>query len=206
MKHYKEYFKQSIEANYPRTSKDLLLQIEHEFNTLKEDVNFANTSQNLVDRRLLFTSYFLAFIVILDKQGESYEKIREISLQIVHEYVRPKNRFQKFMKILPVLLLKSGMGNVMVKAFAGRVSAAGHPDGFVAKIITDKNETYGLGYGVDILECGICKLFNKHGYSRYAKILCEVDEITSGLAGLQLIRSGTIANGALKCDFRWRPR
>ena len=83
MKHYKEYFKQSIEANYPRTSKDLLLQIEHEFNTLKEDVNFANTSQNLVDRRLLFTSYFLAFIKVLDKQGESYEKIREISLQIV---------------------------------------------------------------------------------------------------------------------------
>ena len=141
---------------------------------------------------------------MLDQHGESFEKIHEISLQIVSEYVRPKNGIQKFMKRVPVLLLKSGIGNVLVKAFAGRASKAGHPDGFAAKIITDKNETYGLGYGVDILECGICKLFNKHNYSQYTKILCEVDEITSGLAGLQLIRKGTIANGAEKCDFRWR--
>ncbi|MBL7784508.1 MAG: L-2-amino-thiazoline-4-carboxylic acid hydrolase, partial [Chitinophagales bacterium] len=44
----------------------------------------------------------------------------------------------------------------------------------------------------------MCKLFQKHDYSKYASILCEVDEITSGLAGLQLIRTGTIANGAKK--------
>jgi hypothetical protein len=206
MKRYRKYFKQAIESNYPSTSKDLLLRIENEFNNLKEDVNFARTSPNLVDRRLLFTSYFLAVITVLDQQGESFEKIREISLQTVSEYVRPKNSIQKFLKVLPVLLLKSRIGNMLVKAFAGRAGKAGHPDGFVAKIITDKNETYGLGYGVDILECGICKLFNKHGYSQYAKILCEVDEITSGLAGLQLIRRGTIANGAEKCDFRWRVR
>jgi hypothetical protein len=80
----------------------------------------------------------------------------------------------------------------------------GHPDGFVVKMITDKKETYGLGYGIDIVECGICKLFNKHGYYQYARILCEVDELTSGLAGLKLIRAGTIANGASKCDFRWK--
>ena len=88
--------------------------------------------------------------------------------------------------------------------FEKKVKNAGHPDGFVVKIITDKKETYGLGYGIDIVECGICKLFNKHGYSSYARILCEVDEITSGLAGLELIRAGTIANGASKCDFRWK--
>jgi hypothetical protein len=81
-----------------------------------------------------------------------------------------------------------------------------HPNerGFVARIITDPDETFGLGYGVDILECGICKLFNSHNYSRYASILCDVDEITSGLAGLKLVRSGTIAGGAEKCDFRFK--
>lgn len=46
----------------------------------------------------------------------------------------------------------------------------------------------------------ICKLFQKHGAVRYAAILCEVDQITS----LELIRSSTIANGATKCDFRFR--
>lgn len=56
----------------------------------------------------------------------------------------------------------------------------------------------------DILECGICKLFKKHNYEKYSSILCEVDEITSRLAGLKLIRTGTIALGAKKCDFRFK--
>ncbi|MDB5014511.1 MAG: hypothetical protein JWQ25_2713, partial [Daejeonella sp.] len=51
---------------------------------------------------------------------------------------------------------------------------------------------------------GICKLFNKHNYQKYSAILCEVDEITSALAGLELIRKGTIARGATKCDFRFK--
>ena len=85
-----------------------------------------------------------------------------------------------------------------------KISKRGHPDGFVAKIITDKSETYGLGYGFDILECGICKLFKKYNNEKYSSILCEVDRFTSSLAGLDLIRNGTIANGAEKCDFRFK--
>lgn len=73
----------------------------------------------------------------------------------------------------------------------------------MVKIITDKKETFGLGYGVDILEYGVCKLFKKHKYEKYSSILCEVDEITSHLAGLKLIRTGTIALGAKTCDFRF---
>ncbi len=40
--------------------------------------------------------------------------------------------------------------------------------------------------------------------SATASILCEVDKLTSSLAGLEMVRSGTIANGAAKCDFRWK--
>ena len=96
------------------------------------------------------------------------------------------------------------LGQILIKAFHKRVSVNTNADGFIANILTDKKETFGLGYGIDIIECGICKLFKKHNYSKYASILCEVDEITSGLAGLQLIRTGTIANGAKKCDFRFK--
>jgi hypothetical protein len=85
-----------------------------------------------------------------------------------------------------------------------KINAKGHPEGFLAKVITDKNETYGLGYGIDILECGICKLFVKNSAQKYTSILCEVDRITSTLAGLDLVRSGTLAGGAEKCDFRFK--
>ena len=75
---------------------------------------------------------------------------------------------------------------------------------FARKLLQIKPETYNLGYGFDIYECGICKLFQKHNAGKYASILCEVDKVTSNLAGLELIRNSTIAYGAEKCDFRFK--
>ena len=92
----------------------------------------------------------------------------------------------------------------MIGVLSKKVMVNENKNGFIAKVITDNEETYGLGYGVDILECGICKLYSKHNYGKYAPILCEVDKLTSDLAGLELIRSSTIALGASKCDFRYR--
>jgi hypothetical protein len=203
MKQFKKYFAASLNANYPDSSEQLLTKIDKEFDSLMPDVRFAISSSNPIDRRLIFCAYFLALIKVLDNSGESFEKIRMISLDIVKEYVRPKNGFQRFLKKLPPRLIKFKVFNALLKYLAKKVSKKGHVDGFAAKMIFDKKETYGFGYGVDILECGICKLFNKHGYNKYAPILCEVDEVTSSLAGLKLIRRGTIANGATKCDFRW---
>jgi len=205
MTKFKKYFAASLKANYTSNSDQLLSQLDEEFELILPDVKFAAMSSNPIDRRLTFCAYFLALIKVLDKNGESFEKIRAISLEIVKEYVRPKNGFQAFMKKLPPRLIKFRLANAALKLLAKKVSKKGHPDGFVASMTFDKKETYGFGYGVDILECGICKLFNKHGYKKYAPILCEVDEVTSNLAGLKLIRSGTIANGATKCDFRYMP-
>ena len=81
--------------------------------------------------------------------------------------------------------------------------AKAHPGGFRAAILSNKAETLGFGYGINMLGCGICKLFSKHGYERFSPVLCEVDYLTSDLAGLKLVRTGTIANGAAMCDFRF---
>lgn len=206
MKSFKKYFKQSIEGNYPETSENLILNIEREYDSISRSVAFARKSSNPIDRRLNFSAYFLALVKVLDDQGEGYETIRLISLGIVNEHVKPKSRIHSALKKLPIKLLGNPITKQFLKLLDKKVSVKGHPEGFVARIITDKNETYGLGYGIDILECGICKLFKKHQMERYASILCEVDEITSAMAGLDLIRTGTIANGARKCDFRFKPK
>ena len=204
MKAYKKYFKHTLDAHFPEQSEPLLSDIETTFHALEGDIRFASASKNPMDKRLGIAAYFLALIKVLEKKGESYEQIREISLEIARNYVQPKNRFQAMMKRLPVKLIGTRLSTVLLKYLDRKLSDRGHPEGFVSRIITDKNETYGLGYGVDILECGICKLFAKHNYSPYTSILCEIDFITTNLAGLQLVRSGTIANGADTCDFRFK--
>ncbi len=201
---YKKYFIKAIQVNFPNKSAKIIADVEGHFKDISPDIRFASTSNNPIDKRLDFCSYFLALIKTLDEQGESFEATRRICLEVVTAYVSPKNKIQQLFKRLPVKLINTRLANVFLPAFHRKVSKNSNTGGFIANIITDKAETFGLGYGIDILECGICKLFKKHHYEKYASILCEVDEMTSSLAGLKLIRTGTIANGAKKCDFRYK--
>jgi len=204
MEDYKKYFIKFIKVNYPNEFDRVIAQTDSHYNAITADTTFVKKSKNPIDKRLDFSSYFLALIKTLDEKGETFENIRKICLQITTEYVQPKNKIQGFIKRLLPKLIGTWFGQRLVKGLHKRISVNSNPDGFIANVITDKQETYGFGYGIDIIECGICKLFKKHNYLNYASILCEVDEITSGLAGLQLIRTGTIANGAKKCDFRFK--
>lgn len=204
MGNYKKYFIKFIRTNYSNEFDSIIADTDNNYKTISADTTFAKTSKNPIDKRLDFSSYFLALIKTLDAKAETFENIRKICLQITTDYVQPKSKIQGFFKRLLPKLTNTWVGQRLIKVFHNRVSVNPNADGFIANIITDKQETYGLGYGIDIIECGICKLFQKHNYSKYASILCEVDEITSGLAGLELIRTGTIANGAKKCDFRFK--
>lgn len=204
MAKYKKYFVITINKKFPGFSDEIIARTDAHYRFISVDTSFAARSENPIDKRLDFCAYFLALIKTMDEQGERFETTREICLEIVSEYVKPKNQFQQFLKKLPAKLVNTWLATFVLKEFNKRVSKNSNPDGFIANIITDKQKTLGLGYGVDIMECGICKLFKKHNYQKYASILCEVDALTSDLAGLKLIRKGTIALGAPKCDFRWQ--
>ena len=204
MKNFKKYFKVAIQDNYPDTFLEIISRTDSNYKEISKGTSFALTSENPLDKRLDFCSYFLALIMTLDMRSEPYDRIRKICVEIAIEYVQPKNKLQSFVKRLLPKLANTWLAQNLIRSLHKKVSANKNPEGFIANIITDKQETLGLGYGIDIIECGICKLFKKHNFERYTSILCEVDEITSGLAGLKLIRTGTIANGAKKCDFRFQ--
>lgn len=205
MKDYRKYFIRSVKNHYPAAFEKIISDKDSHYRIISKDTTFAKTSNNPMDKRLDFSAYFLALIKTLDERKEEFEAIRKICLEITTAYVQPKSKLQEYFKRLLPKLTNTWPGQILIKVLHKRVSVNNNALGFIANIITGKQETYGLGYGIDIIECGICKLFRKHDYSKYASILCEVDEITSGLAGLELIRSGTIANGARKCDFRFKP-
>jgi hypothetical protein len=204
MSGYKIHFKKAIRHHFPDEFKYIISSTDKHYLTVSKNTDFAITSPNPIDKRLDFCAYFLALIISLDELGLPYERIRHICLEITTNYVRRKNVLQKVWKRLPAKLINTWLAPMLLKRLNKRVSNNSNKDGFIANIITDKNQTYGLGYGIDILQCGICKLFDRHNYGKYSSILCEVDELTSSLAGLKLVRTGTIALGAKKCDFRFK--
>lgn len=201
---FKKFFNRAIHQHFPVDSESLIRGLEERFNFISADTSFASTSTNPIDKRLDFCAYFLALIQTLEIKAQSYEEIKSICLEITYAYVSPRNAMNAWLKRLPPKLITFKIVSPLLKLFNKKISKKGHPDGFRATIITDKAETYNFGYGIDIHECGICKLFQKHNAGKYASILCEVDKVTSGLAGLELIRNSTIAYGAEKCDFRFR--
>lgn len=201
---YRKYFAKVLQHHSPDSFEEMMREVDKTYKMISPDIAFARTSKNPMDKRLDISAYFLALIQVLEKGGATYEQIKTISLQVAHESVRPKNKLQAWLKRLPARLIGTQLAHILVRIMDRKVGAKGHPEGFKAKVITDKRETYGLGYGIDIIDCGICKLYKKHHSQKYASILCEVDHLTSQLAGLQLVRTGTIAHGAEKCDFRFK--
>ncbi|WP_437396949.1 L-2-amino-thiazoline-4-carboxylic acid hydrolase [Flagellimonas lutimaris] len=205
MKH-KKHFKKILSQRFPKNYSALLQGTENAYLTISKDTRFAKTSTNPLDKRLDLMAYFLSTIQTLEANQVDFHIIKEVCTDIAKEYVRPKTKFQAWLKKLPPKLIKFPLITIFLKMMDNKVSKKGHKDGFRAKIVTNKEETYGFGYGIDIIECGICKLFHKHNMDRYTPILCEVDKITSSLAGLELFRQGTIANGAEICDFRFKKK
>ena len=203
MTDYRKYFYKAIRAEYPDSAEQIIEETENWFQKISPDIAFAKTSKNPMDRRLEFCAYFLALIISLDQRRERYDEIRKICLDIVTDYVRPKSKLHAALKRLPPKLMNTRIGDWFLRKFHDRVSKNENPDGFIVNIITDKEKTNGLGFGFDIIECGICKLYAKYNYQKYVPILCEVDKLTSAMAGLTLMRKSTIALGAKTCDFRF---
>ena len=104
MNKYKKYFHKGIRHHYPGESDAIISKVENHFNVISADTSFAASSANPIDRRLDFCAYFLALIKTLDDRNETYETIRMICLEIVTDFVQPRNKFHHLLKKLPAKL------------------------------------------------------------------------------------------------------
>lgn len=200
----KRHFSIVLNRTFPFKAGEYMSLIEEEYNLLKRDVDFSHHSANPMDKRLDSSAMFLSTFLILENNGIPFQQLESIAKEIALESMKPKNFFYKMFRKMRYILINLGLLNRFIQKLDRRVSVLAHPDGFKAHFIQKKKNDNEFVFGVDILECGICKFFKKHNHMKYAPILCEVDQITTRLNGLELQRNGTIAGGALKCDFRYK--
>lgn len=57
---------------------------------------------------------------------------------------------------------------------------------------------------MDYLECATCKFLQQQGAPELGPYLCVADVLYSEMLGWGLIRTRTLAEGADKCDFRFK--
>ena len=59
-------------------------------------------------------------------------------------------------------------------------------------------------WGIDQVECGICKFFADQDAQEFVPYMCALDFIASDYFGWGLVRTTTLAEGGERCDFRFK--
>jgi hypothetical protein len=59
-------------------------------------------------------------------------------------------------------------------------------------------------YGIDVMECGVCKFFHAQGADELTPYMCRLDFALSEAFGMDLVRTMTIAEGGEKWDYRFK--
>jgi hypothetical protein len=77
-----------------------------------------------------------------------------------------------------------------------------YPGNFVMEYVEGDGRSF--DYGVNYLECANVKFLKAQGAEELAPYICATDKVSSEMLGWGLHRTTTLAEGADKCDFRFK--
>ncbi len=148
---------------------------------------------------LTFTALWLALYRAAQRRGKTAEQVGELIFQICCA----------FMQVYPAFLarLMGGVNfspiylkNLRRRAAESRLSS--YADDYVYDFIQGDGKMF--DYGVDYLQCAACKFLESQQARELAPYLCPVDILYSERLGWGLQRTMTLAQGAQRCDFRFK--
>jgi hypothetical protein len=96
----------------------------------------------------------------------------------------------------------SGFGQRPMRRAALESQERVYPADWVFRFVEGDGEAF--DWGIDYTECGIVKFFRAQGAGELAPYMCLADYPVSEALGTGLIRNTTIAEGAERCDFRFK--
>jgi hypothetical protein len=100
------------------------------------------------------------------------------------------------------LFIKTPLPRLLFGRISRKSQQRQYPGDFVVHFVPGDGRTF--DFGIDFTGCAIHKFFQAEGAGHFAKYMCRIDYLTTSFKGIELTRTGTIANGADKCDFRYR--
>jgi len=148
---------------------------------------------------LILSAMFLALYRVMKSHGKTVEEIGKISHDTSVEIFR----------MTPPEILKaererlySPEGMNGLRELCKRLQKREYPEGWVATFV--KGDGVNFEFGIDYTECGICKFYKANGAEEFTKYACIFDFVQSNAMKLGLMRTGTLAEGCEKCDFRYK--
>jgi hypothetical protein len=101
-------------------------------------------------------------------------------------------------KLMGVAFRLPVLRNAVLRSMARAREDAG---GFVMREVDSPGDMMAF----DVEYCPLSTFFAQHDAVEVGPLVCKIDDLLVGtMPGITLRRTGTIANGALRCDFRYR--
>lgn len=177
---------------------ELMKDIQTEYANLAPSVPYIGGKQNMFTEWLDYGVYFLSVYRVLKHAGYS---INQVGKTIYRTYETMADYPKWFLNV--VGRLKYG------KSYVSHLSRAcdesqkrQYPWDWVCTFIAGDGQQF--DYGLDITECGICKLYAAHNAMELAPYMCLSDFVVSKAFDRGLVRYHTIAEGDDLCDFRYK--
>ena len=148
---------------------------------------------------VMFTAMTLAFYRASLARGKSLEQFAIILYQLEKEYLESTPKF--LLRIFGPRTFGNRYLN-KVRQRAVETQQRQYPENYVFEFV--EGDGINFDYGIDYLECGACKFLESQNASELAPYICPADVLYSELLGWGLSRTQTIAEGADRCDFRFK--
>ena len=176
----------------------LIVDLRREFENLIPQLPYIGGKQPFTEF-IVFTAMLLAMYRVNKAHGKTAEHTGEMMFEIGRAFLR------SYPVILVYLFGRMNFSRrylEFVRRGAIESQQRKYPEGSV--IIFVEGDGGNFDYGVDYTECASCKFLTKHGAPELAPYLCPVDILFSDTLGWGLTRTMTLAEGAKKCDFRFK--
>jgi len=179
-------------------SATLIMETKQAYEALFPKIPYTGGKENIFTEWLNYGAYYLAMFQALSARGHN---IDDAGALIFETYNVMADYPRWFLSI--VGCFKYGKKyEEKLKDAAAASQQRKYPEDFVSSFIAGDGKNF--DYGLDITECGICKLYSAHGAGKLSRYMCLSDYVVSKAFNRGLVRYSTIAEGAEKCDFRFK--
>jgi hypothetical protein len=148
---------------------------------------------------LVFTAMELALYRLDQLHGRTVGQTGELVYEIGGAFLKTSPRFLLRL-FAPMNFSKKYIESLKRRAVESHLRQ--YPEDYVYNFIEGDGRTF--DYGVDYLECASCKFLARQGAFELAQYTCPGDILYSEAFGWGLIRTQTLADGADRCDFRFK--
>lgn len=169
-----------------------------EFETLIPEIPYIGGRKNFFSDMPVRAAVILGLYRALEKKGVPLVEFGGLLEEITTAYM---NRFPAWVRKLAGKLWMSSLFRRQLLKQAKISQQHNYEEDFVYEIIPGDDQ---YKWGMDYRECGIVKFFKKQGEEELAKYACILDYLMFPAIGVELKRTGTIAEGCRRCDFRFR--